>query len=51
MLLVPLFDGSRIANWTEQATRSHAVYRYSTPEVCVRIYKQTSTVALPWSNS
>ena len=36
MLLVPHILGSRIADWTEQATRSHAVYRY-TPNV----YKYT----------
>lgn len=36
MLLVPHILGSRIADWTEQATRSHAVY--DTPKECTNIH-------------
>jgi len=48
MLLFPLFVALALPIVVGQATRSHAVYRYTTPlSGCVRIYKQTSIVAMP----
>ncbi len=38
MLLVPLFSAPEIACVVGQATRSHAIYKYSTPNVCINIH-------------
>jgi len=48
MLLVPLLLALALPLIVGQATEKPAVYKYTIPSLgCVRIYKQTSIVALP----